>query len=98
MPFRKRVLFVLAIAIVFTAGAFTARGLQSPPIFNMPAFNPRQPAPPPAAQVISGADLGFRLEQSKGKTAIGTLMVRVNGQWLEAESAAKYKTVPLGER
>src|SRR5262245_3537600 len=98
MALRKRILFVLAIVIVFTAGAYTARGLQSPPIFNMPTFNPRQSAQPQEPQVISGADIGFRLEQSKGKAAIGTLMVRVNGQWLEAESAAKVKPVPLGER
>jgi hypothetical protein len=98
MLLRTKILFVLAIAIVFTAGAFAALGLQSPPSFNMPAFNPRQPAQAQAPQVISGDDIGFRLEQSKGKAAIGTLMVRVNGQWLEAEPAAKVKPVPLGQR
>jgi hypothetical protein len=47
----------------------------------------------PAAgeHVISGNDLGFRFEGRIGETVIGTLVVRVNGQWVPAESADKMK-------
>ncbi len=49
--------------------------------------NPRV-APPnqvqPPAQVISGADFGFRVDSyGKDGTPIGRIVVRQNGQWLE---------------
>jgi hypothetical protein len=53
------------------------------------------PLPPPAqAQaptIISGSDLGFRVDGRKGNTPLGTLVVRINGQWVEAEFGAGVK-------
>ena len=45
---------------------------------------------PSAAEpkVISGADIGFRVERMDRGTPSGRLMVRVNGQWVEASFAA----------
>ena len=43
------------------------------------------PAQSPTPTVISGPDLGFRIDGRKGNTPVGTLVVRVNGQWIEAE-------------
>jgi hypothetical protein len=35
--------------------------------------------------VISGSDLGFRVErQERDGTPVGRLVVRINGQWVEA--------------
>ena len=34
--------------------------------------------------VLSGADVGFRVEGWHGTTAVGKFVVRVNGQWVEA--------------
>lgn len=35
--------------------------------------------------VLSGPDLGFRVEGQRGGTPVGTLVVRIDGQWVEAE-------------
>jgi hypothetical protein len=44
----------------------------------------REPNP-----VISGADIGFRPEGWTGTARTGTLMVRINGEWVEAVDAVK---------
>lgn len=41
------------------------------------------------AAIISGADIGFRPEGWNGKARTGTWMVRINGDWVEAQSAMK---------
>ena len=41
-----------------------------------------QPLPEP--RIVSGADFGLRIEGDQNGTAIGTLVVRVNGKWIEA--------------
>jgi hypothetical protein len=35
--------------------------------------------------VVSGPDIGFRIEGVRGDTPVGTLVIRVNGQWVEAD-------------
>ncbi|MCX6553093.1 MAG: hypothetical protein NTY02_19180 [Acidobacteria bacterium] len=35
--------------------------------------------------VISGTDIGFRVVARSGEKAVGQLVVRVDGQWVEAE-------------
>jgi hypothetical protein len=42
--------------------------------------------------IMSGADIGFRPEGWKGKARVGTWMVRINGEWVEAQSSMR--TVP----
>jgi hypothetical protein len=44
----------------------------------------REPAP-----VISGNDIGFRPEGWNGKARIGTWLVRIDGEWVEAQAAVK---------
>jgi hypothetical protein len=46
--------------------------------------------------VISGADVGFRLDpgQSSSGLRTGQLMVRINGRWVEASIAANSKAAP----
>jgi hypothetical protein len=42
----------------------------------------------PQPRVISGSDLGFRVEgQRSDGTPTGRLVVRINGQWVEARFA-----------
>ena len=36
--------------------------------------------------VISGADIGFRPEGWNGKARTGTWVVRINGEWVEAQT------------
>ena len=44
----------------------------------------RDPGP-----VISGGDLGFRPEGWNGKARTGTWVVRINGEWIEAQGTVK---------
>ena len=41
------------------------------------------------AAIISGNDIGFRPEGWNGKARTGTLVVRVNGEWVEAQGVIK---------
>jgi hypothetical protein len=80
MALRKRiVLAVIWAASLVAVGAWVqAETLQNP------STNP---------VIVSGSDLGFRIEGRRGNTPIGTLVVRINGQWVPAESAAGPKAL-----
>ena len=43
--------------------------------------------------VISGSDLGFRVERQRGDRVAGTFVVRINGQWVVAEPAEGLKAL-----
>ena len=47
------------------------------------AQTPDNRAKPP--YVISGSDLGFRVEGRRGDSVTGTFVVRINGQWVVAD-------------
>ena len=49
-----------------------------------------------AGAVISGTDIGFRPEGWNGKARTGTWVVRINGEWVEAQSVMR--TVPATTR
>ncbi len=36
-------------------------------------------------KVMTGSDVGFRVEGIRGNTPVGTLVVKVNGEWVTAE-------------
>jgi hypothetical protein len=48
-------------------------------------------APPPVlpgdVNVLSGSDIGFRVEYFQGRQPVGTLVVKINGRWVEPKSA-----------
>ncbi len=48
----------------------------------------RDPAP-----VISGADIGFKPEGWEGNARTGKLVIRINGQWVEAIAGTKASPV-----
>jgi hypothetical protein len=66
------------------------QGQVSPPVFSFP------PSAEAADVVLSGADIGFRLEGRRGSAVVGRLVVRVNGEWREV--AANYEVKPLTAR
>ena len=43
----------------------------------------RAQVPKSDAPILSGADIGFRVEANKDGIAVGTLMVRINNKWVE---------------
>jgi hypothetical protein len=51
--------------------------------------------------VISGNDIGFRIEGQRGKTPVGKIVVRIEGQWVEAalsQLPTPHIGVPLTEQ
>jgi hypothetical protein len=84
-------LVVVWIVSMFAAGmwAHAQAPVPSPPV---PSPAPRLPGAqtePPT--VISGNDLGFRVEDLRNRRVVGRFVVRVNGQWLEVEEASVTK-------
>jgi hypothetical protein len=49
-----------------------------------------------AGAVISGGDIGFRPDGWNGKARTGTWVVRINGEWVDAQ--ASMKAVPATTR
>jgi hypothetical protein len=43
--------------------------------------------------VIAGENLGFRVDGYRGTTPVGTIVVRVGGEWVDVESAMKSRTL-----
>lgn len=39
----------------------------------------------PERKIIEGADLGLRVDARRGKRVVGTLVTKVNGQWVEVQ-------------
>ena len=80
MTIRMRFGLLVLLCIAFVGAAIGLRGQAKP-----------QPLPfPPSEVIISGADLGFRLEGRKGSNIPGTLMVRINGKWVPVNTPGTY--------
>jgi len=75
-------LIVLLIVLLAAVGAWASA--QSPQVV------------PDAPFVVSGSDLGFRVEGRRGSDRVGRLVVRIDGRWVEALPAAGI--VPLTTR
>jgi hypothetical protein len=43
--------------------------------------------PAPATTVVSGPDLGFRVDRHDGQTPIGVFVIKENGQWVEVRES-----------
>jgi hypothetical protein len=48
------------------------------------------------ARIVSGSDIGFRIEGRRGNTPLGTFVIKINGQWVPVESAAAPKALTTG--
>jgi hypothetical protein len=60
---------------------------------------PRAVVPVPTPTVISGNDIGFRVEGLRGRTTpVGRLVIRVDGQWVEPEISESAQTRRLTAR
>jgi hypothetical protein len=45
--------------------------------------------------VLSGSDVGFRIEGVRGGKPVGRLVVRQNGEWVEVESPVAVRPMSL---
>ncbi len=77
-----------ALAVFFCVGLLSvyawAQTAQIPP-----------PLLAPPTGVVSGNDIGFRVDRVEKGRAMGRLMVRVNGAWIEADVLGRAGMVPL---
>jgi hypothetical protein len=46
------------------------------------------PVPP---TVLTGADIGFRVEGQRAGVAVGRLVVRIDGRWVETDSTGQVR-------
>jgi hypothetical protein len=76
------------IVVAMIASALSRAQTQAP--------NPRAQSQLPNLPIVSGSDIGFRVEGTKDGRAVGTLVVRINGQWVE--TAASLAQKPLTAR
>jgi hypothetical protein len=89
MSFRTVVVLVVLWALSIVAAATIAMA-QAPEA--VPSVTPI---------VVSGNDLGFRIDGQRGQTPVGKIVVRIDEQWVEAELSRVGKPligVPLTER
>ena len=80
MHLRRRIGLVLvwALSIVATAAWAASTGAQARPT-----------SEPGAGTIIAGENLGFRLEGQRDGLPTGTLVVRIDGMWVEARTSLK---------
>jgi hypothetical protein len=80
----KKMLLLAVVCVVsmFAAGVW---GYAQAPL---PQPAPRSPGTNAQPTVISGPDLGFRVDGHKGNAPLGRFVVRIDGQWVEIEEAA----------
>jgi hypothetical protein len=45
-------------------------------------------------KVMTGTDVGFRVEGLRGTTPVGTIVLKVNGEWVAAEDNRAYRRSP----
>ena len=75
----KSLLRLLAVVCILVVAFVAARSSAQVPI-------PPAVVPVPTPTVISGSDIGFRIEGLRGRTTpVGRLVIRINGQWVEPE-------------
>ena len=89
MTLRGQIVVVAMWLVSMFASAMVGLYAQAP----LPPREPRLPGSvsPAAAEVISGSDLGFRIDSRKGDTPVGRLVIRINGQWVEVEESVRLK-------
>jgi len=68
----KRTIVLLVIALVAVASAWIAAQSIGAQKVDKPI-------------ILSGSDVGFRVEAWRGSTPVGQLVVRVDGKWVEAD-------------
>ena len=50
---------------------------------------------PPEPGVISGADIGFRVEGTERGLPVGRLVIRIDGKWVEPQVSSRGRVVPV---
>lgn len=86
MVVNTRVAAVVIWLSISTVG-FSSSQVPRPP--GAPRLPPAITQPQPT--VIAGSNIGFRVDSWKDGIPVGTLVVRVDGQWVEPEQTVQVK-------
>ena len=54
--------------------------------------------PLPEPRIFSGDDVGFRVEGMHGNVPAGNVVIRVNGEWVEAQVGGRTMPAPAGSK
>lgn len=73
------VVILWALSLIIVAGFAQAQKKDRPAV--------------PAPLILSGNDIGFRVQGDRGDHVVGTLVVKIDGQWVPAEPADNLKTL-----
>ena len=71
--------------IVFMVFLVVAAVWVSAQVTRSPSETGLRPMDLVAPMVISGSDLGFRIESNTDNVPVGKLVVRINGRWVDAQ-------------
>ena len=81
MTIRKCMTLILLWALsLIIVGAFAHAKTPAPQ-----PFTQTTPRGSTDARILSGSDVGFRVERTEKDVVSGTWMVRINGKWIPAE-------------
>jgi hypothetical protein len=53
----------------------------------VPQLRPAPATPAPSTTVVFGNDVGFRVDQWQGNTPLGTLVIKVKGEWVPVKES-----------
>jgi len=86
---RKYIAAGLVFASVFIAGFWAHAQVQPPngPRVLPPAPTSPLPAQPNSLNIVSGNDVGFRVDSWEGDTPIGRWVIRRDGKWVEPRTS-----------
>jgi hypothetical protein len=79
MSFRTRVSLIAVLVILLVTAGFVASAQVGWPGMWGTGLDLVAPV------VISGSDLGFRVESTKDGIALGKIVVRIDGHWVDAQ-------------
>ena len=68
---------LVSLALLWVVSLFLVSAAVKAQVFEPPRLLPEP-------HIVSGADVGFRIEAEQGGVAVGRVMVRIDGKWIEA--------------
>jgi hypothetical protein len=92
----RRIVVGFALGVVLTLGAVRLLSASAGAPVPKPGdvtTGPGTPVPKPG-DVITGHDLGFRVKRVGDGQVVGMFVVRVNGEWTEAEEQSLPRVIP----
>jgi hypothetical protein len=84
----RKMSMLIVVWLVSMMWAYAQAPVQPAPPLTPRGLPPGQDEP---ARIISGNDIGFRVEDVRNNRLVGRFVVRVNGQWRDVEEAGVMK-------